>query len=115
MSSENFITQDSQTPVKYAVVNTNATAVLIAAVTGKKIRVLSYLLQPISTVTVTLRNSVTTATLITGAMTYTTGANPIQAEFSPVGHFETIVSEGLSLLLGSGVQVSGHIAYQEIG
>lgn len=85
---------------------------IVAAVTGKKIRVLTYTVIATSAVTVQWRSS-TAGTNLTGAMPYGAngGATP---PFCPVGHFETASGELLNMVLGGAVQVSGHVTYVEV-
>lgn len=82
---------------------------LLAAVTGHKIRVLSYTLVAAGTVTVAFE-SAASGTALTGDMTLIAGV-PLVVPFQREGHFETAVSALLNLELGGNVQVSGHITY----
>lgn len=85
---------------------------IVAAVTGKKIRVLSYSLVVTSAVTAQWKSATGGANL-SGAMPF--GANGgISAPHSPVGHFETASGELLNLVLGSAVAVAGHVTYVEV-
>lgn len=84
---------------------------LIALVSSKKLRVLSYTL---------VFNAASTAKFQTGATTDLSGAMPfgdkggIHAAFSPVGHFETTSGAKLNLVLGTSVAWAGHITYVEV-
>lgn len=82
---------------------------LLAAVTGHKIRVLSYTLVAAGAVTVAFE-SAASGTALTGDMSLITGV-PLVVSFEREGHFQTAVSELLNLELGGAVQVSGHITY----
>jgi len=85
---------------------------LLAAVTGKKIRVLAYTIVTTTAVTVKFQSGAGGADL-TGAMP--AGANGvISAPFSPLGHFETVASALLNLSLGGAVAVAGHLSYIEV-
>jgi hypothetical protein len=99
---------------KYASISTassgNTTAV--AAVTSKKIRVLSYRFQSDGDVSVKFRSA--TAGDITGAMATGAKGGGGGASFSPVGHFETVAGEALQINLSAAVQVSGHLVYVEV-
>lgn len=97
--------------VKYAVVSESTAAdnEVVAAVAGKKIRVLSYALSAAGAVTVTWK---TAATALTGAMSLATGTPLVCIE--PQGCFETVAGEALNIAPGGAVQVSGHIAYIEV-
>lgn len=100
----------------YAVIDvaTQASHTIVSGVTGKKIRVVSYLLTAAGSVTVTWKRG---STGLTGAITLATGV-PLPAAPMPegarggqYGHFETDQGEALVLTLGGAVQVSGHVAY----
>lgn len=82
---------------------------LLAAVTGYKIRVLSYKLVAAGTVT-TRFESAAGGTALTGVMSQIAGV-PNDATFEKEGHFETAVSALLNLELGGAVQCSGHLTY----
>lgn len=80
---------------------------LVAAVAGKKIRVISYNLVSTSANTVKFRSATTD---LTGGMALPANGQA-DAEFSPIGHFETAVNEPLNINLSGATQVSGHLAY----
>lgn len=85
---------------------------IVAAVTGKKIRV--YQLVVVSAGTVTTRwESGASGTALTGQMTLAvnTGYAP---PFNPVGHFETAAGQLLNLELSAAVSVDGWLIYAEI-
>lgn len=88
---------------------------IVAAVTGKRIRLVSAGLSAAGAVTV---KWVSGSTDLTGAMTlatgtpYTLAAEGVYGE--PRGYLETASGEALVLTLGSAVQVSGHIGYELI-
>lgn len=82
---------------------------LLSAVTGHKIRVLSYTLVAAGAVTVAFE-SAAGGTALTGDMSLIAGV-PLVVPFEREGHFETVVSELLNLELGGAVQVSGHLTY----
>jgi len=85
---------------------------IVAAVTGKKIRVLAYVIVHTLAVTAKFKSS-TAGTDLTGAMP--AGINgTVQAPFCPVGYFETASGEALTLVLGGAVAVGGHITYVEV-
>ena len=91
---------------------TSGNNTLLAAVSGKKIRVLSYTLVCTSAVTAKFQSGAG-GTDLTGAMPF--GANGgVSVPFNPVGHFETGSAVLLNLVLGSAVQVSGHLCYVEV-
>lgn len=97
--------------VKFVPISGTGSADLVALVTGKKIRVLSY--------TIVL-NADSTVKFQSGGSTDLTGAMPhgakggVSVAFSPVGHFETASGEKLNLVLGTSVAWGGHLAYVEV-
>ncbi len=82
---------------------------LLAAVTGYKIRVLSYTLVAAGTVTAAFQSGAT-GTALTGTMTLIAGV-PLVVDLQREGHFETAVSTLLNLSLGGATQVSGFCTY----
>lgn len=91
---------------------------LVAAVTGKIIRVLSFVLVGGGTVTAKFQ-SAASGTDLTGAMSLVaasvvTSPPPVFTSAGLQGQFECNVSELLNLNLSSGVQVSGYLTYQLI-
>lgn len=98
-------------PVKFAVINASSSGYtqLVAAVSTKKIRVLSYAVVVASEVTVQFASA---STGITHAMPF--AANGGISAHSTHGLFETAASEALRINLGSAVQVSGHLSYVEV-
>lgn len=85
---------------------------LLAAATGKKIRVLSLFLVAVTAVTVRFESGAG-GTALSGVMSI--GANGILAlPHNPCGWFETAESALLNMELGDAVQVSGSFTYQLI-
>jgi len=84
---------------------------VVGAVTGKKIRVLSFAVSANAAVNVKFQ-SATTPTDLTGLM-YLTDKAGFGASFSPAGHFETIAGEQLSINLSGAVAVGGFLTYVE--
>jgi hypothetical protein len=94
--------------VKYAVISCSSTTnTIVAAVAGEQVRVLSYVLVVTTAVTAKWRSGASTD--LTGAMPF--GANGGAAPYNPAGHFITAAGEALTLILGSGVTVGGHLTY----
>ena len=93
--------------VKYASISTSASGdtTVVAAVTGKRIKVIDYVLTRASTVNMKWRSGTTD---ITGLLY----SSPIPG-FNPVGHFRTAVGELLAINLSAAVGVGGHITYVE--
>lgn len=84
----------------------------VAAVSGKRIRVLSYVLNSVTAVAVRFESGAG-GTALSGVMSL--GATSVLASgYNPLGHFETAVGALLNLELGGAVQVSGHITYVEV-
>lgn len=99
---------------RFAVISGNAGDVTaVAAVTGKKIRVLSYYIRQSAAGTVRFE-SAAGGTALTGVMVTTTGDLVVEGAFNPMGHFETVAGELLNVEAGTGA-VMGHLTYQLIG
>lgn len=99
---------------KFAAISASSSGnnTLIAAVAGKKIRVLSYTLVCTTAATAKFQSGAG-GTDLCGAMPF--GANGgVSVPFNPLGHFETAVNTLLNLSIGSAVQVSGHLCYVEV-
>lgn len=96
--------------VKRVAVSRATTGELIAAVTGKAIRVVGGCLFVASSVTVRLDSA---STGLTGAMSMIVGV-PLRLA-NDVGEIQTVAGEALNVTLGTGVQISGWLLYQEIG
>lgn len=101
----------SRKPIKFAAINTATSADLVDAVTGKKVRVLSLFLALASTTTVKFQSGA--ATDLTGAMTLAAGHLQLVLPFNVGGWFQTAAGAKLNLVLGAGVQTSGHLTYIE--
>ena len=101
--------------VKFAAISLAASGALVAAVTGKRIRVLSYVLVAVTKTAVKFQSSTGNVDL-TGAMTCgtTSDSGGVSSGFNPAGHFQTAAGDALNLNLGTSVQVSGHLTYQEV-
>lgn len=85
---------------------------LVAAVTAKKIRVLSYSLVAAGTVTVRFESGAS-GTALTGQMSLVANTG-ISVAFNPCGHFETGTNTLLNLELSGAVSVAGHLCYIEV-
>lgn len=105
------VTSGNNTLVAAVAGNTALDATGNAAV-AKKIRVLSYLIVSAGTATAAFQSGAT-GTALTGAMSLIANGR-ISAEFSPAGHFETAAGVLLNLSLSAGIQMSGHLVYQEV-
>lgn len=103
-----------QSEAKYAVIahNTGGDNTIVAAVAGKKIRVLA-LFQVATGAVATRYESGAGGTALTGVMAM--AANGVLAlPFNPVGWFETAAGALLNLELGGAVVVSGGVTYVEV-
>jgi len=83
---------------------------IVAAVTGKKIRVLSYHLSSGGTVNAKWRSANTDKS----GLIYTVAGSQVPVAFSPLGHLETVAGEALNLNLSGAVAVGGHLVYVEV-
>ena len=101
-------------PVKFAVIDaaTSGDNTLVAAVTGKKIRVLSLFLVASAAVTVRFESGAG-GTALTGQMNLIANTGFV-LDFSAVGHFETASNTLLNLELSGAVSVDGSLVYVEV-
>lgn len=95
-------------PIKRAKVDLAASGDLIAAVSGKKIRVLALAVKFATSTTLKLQSGGSTD--LTGAMTGTDFA----WGWNPAGWVQTASGEKLNAVMGSSVQLSGTIVYVEV-
>jgi hypothetical protein len=112
--SHNFFDNFPTQVIKRVAVDTaSADTTLVAAVTGKKIRVLACVLS-MSGTSVTIRfESGTGGTALTGQMTPAQGGGFVMP-FNPVGWFETASGDLLNLELGGAQSVDGVLVYVEV-
>lgn len=100
--------------MQYAPVNVNTatTHAVVAAVPGRRIRLLGYVLVAAGSVTVQWASG---STARTGAMSLIDGhpltAPPGGDTIDPIPYLQTEPGEALNLVLGGAVQVSGHVVY----
>jgi len=87
---------------------------LVAAVTGKKIRVLSMHLTMSGTTVTWAVESGAGGTALTGTMGPIAQGVTVTWPFSPVGHFETAASTLLNLSLSGAQSVTGSLVYIEV-
>lgn len=100
-------------PIKFAAIAAASLGdnTIIALVSGRRLRVLSYVIVAAGAVSAKFQSGATTD--LTGLMSLAANGG-VSAPFSPVGHFETLVGEALTISLGGAVALAGHVAYQEI-
>lgn len=108
---------DGATPLlpKFKIIDavTSGDNEIVAAVTGKKIRVLALFMTMTGTAVTARFESSAGGTALTGQMTQTQGST-IALPFSPVGWFETVAGENLNLELGGAQSVDGALLYVEV-
>lgn len=85
---------------------------LVAAVTGKRIRVLSLFLVATGAVTVRFE-SAADGTALSGQMAIAANGSLV-LPYNEAGWLQTVAGELLNLELSGGVQVSGALTYQEV-
>lgn len=86
---------------------------VVAAVAGKKIRVLCGCLTMTGTAVTVRFESSAGGTALTGQMTPSQGST-IPIPFCPLGNFQTVAGESLNLELGGAQSVDGWIVYCEV-
>lgn len=102
---------DDCSGVQYEVIDdaTSGDNTLVAAVTGKKIRVFSYVLWSGGSVNARFESGAG-GTALTGQMTTTT-TESMAVNCAPYGCFETAAGALLNLELSAAVSVDGHLTY----
>ena len=100
-------------PIKFATISSTASGdtTIVAAVTGKKLRVLVWCLTAANGVNEAVKFR-TATTDITGIISLS--SDSVAGAFSPVGHFETVAAELLAINNASAGDVTGYLVYQEI-
>lgn len=95
----------------YAVIDdaTSGNNTIVAAVAGRKIRVLSFFLVSAGTVLARFESDAD-GTALTGQMTLAVN-DVVEAGYNPLGHFETVAGELLNLELSAAVSVDGALTY----
>lgn len=114
-SSHQFYDVYSNQAIKRAVVDaaTSGDNTLVAAVTGKKIRVLAMFAVMTGTAVTIRFESGAGGTALTGQMTPSQGGGFV-LPYNPLGWFETASGELLNLELGGAQSVDGVLVYAEI-
>lgn len=97
---------------KYAAITGSSSGdnAIVAAVTGKKIRVLGYVVTASGAVNAKFRSGTTD---ISGLI-YAAANGGAASGFNPVGHFETTAGAALNMNLSGAVAVGGHVTYIEV-
>ncbi len=115
LSGAVYKSYDSPLQVKYAVIDaaTSGDNTIVAAVTGKKIRVLSGYWTMTGTLVTIRWESGAGGTALTGQATMLAGHTTV-LPYNPHGWFETAASTLLNLELGGAQSVDGAITYCEV-
>lgn len=98
--------------VKYAVITTSASGAtaIVAAVTGKKIRVIAYSVVANAAVNVKWQSGTTDVT----GLKYLAANGGIVQGYNPAGWFQTASAEALNINLSGAVAVGGEVVYVEV-
>jgi len=99
---------------KFSAVSATDTEV-VAAVSGKRVRVLDYVLCLSGTSTARFEDGAGGTELSGLFSKYGGGTTVFSPGYCPVGHFQTSVSTALSLETSSTWTTSGHVTYVEVG
>jgi len=99
---------------KYAAISasTSGNNTLVAAVTGRKIRILAIVIAGAGTVTATLQSGAA-GTAISGALPLVANSS-VALPYNPAGWGETAVGALLNLSLSGAVAVTGLLVYSEV-
>ncbi len=100
-------------PAKRAVISeaTAASNEIVAAVPGKRIVVMSVMVQALNAQTLTWQSAAVT---LSGAMAFSTSDLISTHDGGESGLFETTEGAALNLLSGAATQVSGYLTYIEV-
>ena len=104
--------------VKYAAISGSGTTTLVAAVTGRSICVLSFLVTGTESGTMTFKSNTTGITGainlgISGGMSGADTISPLVGPYNPDGHFQTTSGEALKITASAGT-ASGYLSYIEV-
>ena len=102
--------------VKYAKSDITSSADLVAAVTGKKIRLLALVLvsAPVSTATWKLQSGASTDLTPVYEQDADTTPHIIIWPYNPKGWVETVVTEKLNVVLTNSMNFKANIVYEEV-
>jgi hypothetical protein len=103
-----------QSEARYALIDTASAGntTLVAAVAGRKIRVLSFFLVSAGTVIAAFQSGAG-GTALTGAMPLV-ASSVVPVSYNPLGWFETAVATLLNLNLSAAVGVRGALVFVEV-
>jgi hypothetical protein len=101
-------------PIKFSAINASTIGdnEIVAAVTGKKIRVLEIFFVCGAATTVRFESGAG-GTALTGQMEFAANSG-MGPGFSPYGKFETVSGESLSMELSAGNNIDGWLVYDEV-
>jgi hypothetical protein len=110
--TDTLLPSSSTKVIKFAPISasTSGDNVIVAAVTGKKIKVISVVLVASGVVSVTWKSATTN---LSGAMPLVANSGFSLPTSPNINYFETAVGEVLNLNLSSAVLVAGHLGYYE--
>jgi hypothetical protein len=99
---------------KFAIITASSSGAttVVAAVTGKKIRVLRWRVSANGSVNIKWQSHVTPTDK--SGLSYGTQYKDCGGGYCPVGHFETVSGEALDINLSAAVAVSGELTYIEV-
>lgn len=116
-AQQSAVIYDGASPLlpKFAVIDaaTSGDNTIVAAVSGKKIRVIAAHLTMTGTLVTIRFESAAGGTALTGQMQPLAG-HSITLPFNPVGWFETVAGELLNMELGGSQSVDGCLTYVEV-
>lgn len=115
LATDSIMNGNNELTPKFAVINhaSSGDNTLVAAVTGKKIRVLALYFRNAGAVDVRFESGAG-GTALSGVIETEAADPPFVLPFNPVGWFETAISTLLNLELGGAVSVDGGLVYVEI-
>lgn len=87
---------------------------VITAVSGKKLRILDFKISTVTAATTVVFNTKPAGAGTAISATFNAPVGLVGSGFCEIGHFETNLSEGLSVTTGAGNTVSIQITYAEI-
>lgn len=111
MSEPVHLTNGRYVPQYSVIDHAAADNTIVAAATGKKIRVYAYALVASGGANTVRWESGTGGTALTGQMSLAATTGQLVVPFNPLGHFETAESALLNLELSAATSVDGHITW----
>lgn len=113
MAISNFMHEPGEVKRVAIAASSNGNNTLVAAVAGKRIRVLAYNLSAAGAVNAKFQDGAG-GTDLTGLKYFAAAGAAASGPFNPLGWFETSTNTLLNLNLSSGVAVGGELVYAEI-